>query len=773
MATARSARAVTYSTGGTNPRGVAVADFNGDGHNDVVVTNNGSSTIGVLLNNGSGTFSAATTFSTGSSSQPFGVTVGDFNGDGKPDVAVTDAYNSDVAVLLDIYGPGSVTLTSPDGFSFAVATGKYGTGEFVTGTGSGSFSGESNAFNGDGRLYVGGTLVSASTPTSSAADSGQSLILNCGTAAGLTVSREVTVPDTGSQDFARTVDTFTNSTGSTITTTVQIVANLGSSGANTVFATSDGTGVVSANDQWIGTDGNGTPAIITYIHGPLSLQPTSVSLSSDDLQWTYSITVAAGQSVSLAYFTIAATTPSAAVAEANALISGSGFGGQAGAFLSTAELQSLANFANTSPVLTPPSPPTEGTALTNVTLFHFTDTSANANINNYTATITWGDGAVSMVTSTASAGCQIVADPGGGYDVQGSHVYKEATLSPITLSVQVTNGVGTIGASDASFTVLDAPLTAGALTPPTAIVGSFSDVVLFHFTDANSYATAGDYSAVITWGDGTNATVTSTATADGQIVANAGGGFDVLGSHDYTAALSGVSFRVEVSDQGGSSTGAGQVNFSVAAAITSAQTVSSLDLSDSTTLIIAAGGTLTVTDSVQIGSDATLEIESGGTLILSSLVQGMGTPTLLLAGGTLEAAGAFTSTMPIVIGAGGGTVNTNGYNVTLAGNLSAAAKTGVLILTGPGTLTLSGVNSYTGGTSVVGVTLVIASPHAMSSGGILTFGAGGRVALGLPSLASPATTAKTSPAAANISPTTATNTSPAAAANPAPPRRPM
>ena len=51
----------------------------------------------MLLNNGNGTFSAATTFSTGSGSGPFGVTVGDFNGDGKPDVAVTNASTNTVA----------------------------------------------------------------------------------------------------------------------------------------------------------------------------------------------------------------------------------------------------------------------------------------------------------------------------------------------------------------------------------------------------------------------------------------------------------------------------------------------------------------------------------------------------------------------------------------------------------------------------------------------------------------------------------------------------
>ena len=56
--------------------------------------------------------------------------------------------------------------------------------------------------------------------------------------------------------------------------------------------------------------------------------------------------------------------------------------------------------------------------------------------------------------------------------------------------------------------------------------------MLFHFTDANPNGMAGDYSAVITWGDGSTSTVTSTATADGQIVA-AGGGFDVIGIHTY------------------------------------------------------------------------------------------------------------------------------------------------------------------------------------------------------------------------------------------------
>ena len=88
------------------------------------------------------------------------------------------------------------------------------------------------------------------------------------------------MPNTGSQDFARTVDTFTNSTGSPITTAVTIVGNLGSDAATNVFATSDGTPPSKPSDQWIGTDdadGTGSPAVIHYIHGPAGLQPASVT----------------------------------------------------------------------------------------------------------------------------------------------------------------------------------------------------------------------------------------------------------------------------------------------------------------------------------------------------------------------------------------------------------------------------------------------------------------------------------------------------------------
>ena len=167
--------------------------------------------------------------------------------------------------------------------------------------------------------------------------------------------------------------------------------------------------------------------------------------------------------------------------------------------------------------------------------------------------ITWGDGNTSTVTSTASACGQIVADA-GGFDVRGSYLYTQQ-LSGVTFSVQVSDNDGaSTGASQGNFSVADAPLTAGALTPPAASqFVAFSNVLLFHFTDADPNATAAEYTAVITWGDGNTSTVTSTANAYGQIVADAGG-FDVRGSYLYTQQLTGVTFSVQVTDSGGATT---------------------------------------------------------------------------------------------------------------------------------------------------------------------------------------------------------------------------
>src|SRR5438445_3188752 len=86
---------------GTNPRSVAVGDFNGDGRLDLAVTNASSydvpGTVSVLLGNGDGTFQSALSFAAGTDAAS--VAVGDLNGDGRPDLAVANDVAHDVAAL--------------------------------------------------------------------------------------------------------------------------------------------------------------------------------------------------------------------------------------------------------------------------------------------------------------------------------------------------------------------------------------------------------------------------------------------------------------------------------------------------------------------------------------------------------------------------------------------------------------------------------------------------------------------------------------------------
>ena len=181
-------------------------------------------------------------------------------------------------------------------------------------------------------------LVTAATST---------LETRSATMAGLNVRREVTVPTAGAEDFARTLDVFENPTGSAITVPVRYVGNLGSDAATTVITTSDGDAVVETTDQWILTDdadGSGAPATVHLIHGERGLRPFSASVSGDNIEWTYNLTVDSGQTARLAHFTIQDNTRAGAVAAVNALVGAAGFQAQAGAFLASSELGSIENF---------------------------------------------------------------------------------------------------------------------------------------------------------------------------------------------------------------------------------------------------------------------------------------------------------------------------------------------------------------------------------------------------------------------------------------------
>jgi hypothetical protein len=89
---------VMYLGPGNSPRSAALGDFNRDGKPDLAVASPGANTVTVLLGVGDGTFQVAVVLGAGSS--PGGVAVGDVNADGKPDLAVANAASNNVSVLI-------------------------------------------------------------------------------------------------------------------------------------------------------------------------------------------------------------------------------------------------------------------------------------------------------------------------------------------------------------------------------------------------------------------------------------------------------------------------------------------------------------------------------------------------------------------------------------------------------------------------------------------------------------------------------------------------
>jgi hypothetical protein len=256
---------------------VVVGDFNGDGRQDLAVACSGSNTVSIRLGDGAGNFSGSTGLS--GSENLFSVVVGDFNGDGRQDLAFPNSLNKTVSIRL--------------------------------GDGAGNFSGSTEVgvvskprsvvvgdFNGDGRqdLAIANTRLDADTvsirlgrcnlpPTITAASG---LSRQQGSAAANSQIATVTNGNNGNVNV--TVTSANPSNGVTISNIINTNGNIAAdiaascSASNATFTLQASDGTSTATDTLSVTVTANTAPILTYaspqsvtFNGPLNVTPTTAS----------------------------------------------------------------------------------------------------------------------------------------------------------------------------------------------------------------------------------------------------------------------------------------------------------------------------------------------------------------------------------------------------------------------------------------------------------------------------------------------------------------
>ena len=309
--------AVSYNSGGVTATSVALADVNGDGKLDLLLTNQCSDNnctsgqIAVLLGNGDGTFQSPVTYGT-SGLYAGSLAVADINGDGKLDVLVTDQCESNsicntgfLAVLLGngdgtFQTPLTIAVPSPQSISQLILADFNGDGYLDVASGAGDFL---LLGNGDGtfqpfqHLGAGGQGIAAGDFNSDGkpdvAAGGLTVLLNVASAFKYSTITALTAsanPANGPVSFTATVSPSFNA--GSVSGSVTFYDGLTSLGS--VAVGSNGQAVLSNIGLTLGAHS------ITAIYSGASiyLGSTSPALNETENQWTTTTTLLSSQNPS-------------------------------------------------------------------------------------------------------------------------------------------------------------------------------------------------------------------------------------------------------------------------------------------------------------------------------------------------------------------------------------------------------------------------------------------------------------------------------------------
>jgi hypothetical protein len=119
-------QAVGYATGTSVASGVVVADFNGDGAPDLAIGDNGSDYVPVVLGRGDGTLELRSDYTIGGDTRAFNISTADFTANGILDLAVPGPYYGGLSTLL---GNGNGTFP-PSVFEASFMGGSATPGDF-------------------------------------------------------------------------------------------------------------------------------------------------------------------------------------------------------------------------------------------------------------------------------------------------------------------------------------------------------------------------------------------------------------------------------------------------------------------------------------------------------------------------------------------------------------------------------------------------------------------------------------------------------------------